>query len=570
MIMDPKEDRRRMNSEQSSVDISSTDVNSDEGANEEEGSGSSISGRRDRRAPSINLSLYSNTTIRYSPNSSPEVNAVIHIANRTFDQLATIMTLVQCVANLSGLSTVPQSPINLNVFQGYPDEESMVSASLGEENFNSVLGTIAFYDIASNGALPAKNIKYALRFNELKTPVTNRVQSRYPTVGPGTFAGYFYYYSGFVHLQDIIDRAFIEFKSNATFSSETFIQQFPVPAYNVDSFATSIGSIMPIIMILAWIYSISILVKSIVYEKEQRLKEYMKMMGLSNSMHWLAWFITSFSMFSLSALLITFILKVGNVFKHSDAFIVFLLLELFAFASVMMSFAVSTFFSKARLAAACAGIFYFVSYLPYVWINLPGTWQLMTAPGLFAACLSSTTSFSITLRYIATYENAGEGVQWGNFFKGNGPCDVFSFGQAFCMMILDAFMYALVAWYTENVAPGEFGIPKPWFFPFLRSYWSDKQIYTSIEEPDKEDVNEHSTKKIGFEEELAGPKGIRICNLSKIYLEETCAGNCLTSDNRLAVSNLSLALTEGYITALLGVIYKLIFIYNVTTAYSQI
>jgi len=44
--------------------------------------------------------------------------------------------------------------------------------------------------------------------------------------------------------------------------------------------------------------------KDIVYEKEKRLKEFMRVMGLSNGIHWLAWFITSFIiMFFITVLL---------------------------------------------------------------------------------------------------------------------------------------------------------------------------------------------------------------------------------------------------------------------------
>ena len=70
---------------------------------------------------------------------------------------------------------------------------------------------------------------------------------------------------------------------------------------------------MPMFMTLAWIYTVSMVVKGIVYEKEQRLKEVMKVMGLSNGIHWLAWFITSSIMMMLSTLMLVIILKVGGV-----------------------------------------------------------------------------------------------------------------------------------------------------------------------------------------------------------------------------------------------------------------
>lgn len=67
---------------------------------------------------------------------------------------------------------------------------------------------------------------------------------------------------------------------------------------------------MPLFMTLAWIYSVAVIIKGIVYEKEARLKETMKIMGLNNSILWLSWFISSFIPILMSAGLLTFILKV--------------------------------------------------------------------------------------------------------------------------------------------------------------------------------------------------------------------------------------------------------------------
>ena len=67
---------------------------------------------------------------------------------------------------------------------------------------------------------------------------------------------------------------------------------------------------MPLMVIVAFIYSVAILSQSIVYEKEMRLKEIMKMMGLSNAVHWTAWFITSTVTMVLVVVLQTIILQV--------------------------------------------------------------------------------------------------------------------------------------------------------------------------------------------------------------------------------------------------------------------
>lgn len=66
----------------------------------------------------------------------------------------------------------------------------------------------------------------------------------------------------------------------------------------------------PIFMVLAWIYSVSMTVKSIVLEKEMRLKEAMKNRGMTNGVIWCTWFLDSFSMMAVSTLLLTALIMV--------------------------------------------------------------------------------------------------------------------------------------------------------------------------------------------------------------------------------------------------------------------
>jgi hypothetical protein len=61
------------------------------------------------------------------------------------------------------------------------------------------------------------------------------------------------------------------------------------------------------------------------------------MMGLSNAMHWLAWFITIFSQMSITMLILTLMLKYGHVLMYSNPAIIFLALEIFALATIAFS-----------------------------------------------------------------------------------------------------------------------------------------------------------------------------------------------------------------------------------------
>ena len=66
------------------------------------------------------------------------------------------------------------------------------------------------------------------------------------------------------------------------------------------------------------------------YEKERRLKESLKMMGVSNLTQWASWFMQYFLFLMISMIIITILLKAGGVLQNSDGTVIFVYLMLFA------------------------------------------------------------------------------------------------------------------------------------------------------------------------------------------------------------------------------------------------
>ena len=72
--------------------------------------------------------------------------------------------------------------------------------------------------------------------------------------------------------------------------------------------------------------------------------------------------------------------------------------------------------------------------------------------------------------------SAGTGIQWSNLFDSVTVDDDFSMAQVLSMLLLDAALYGLVAWYMEAVFPGEYGVPLPTYFFVLVGFllsWRD-------------------------------------------------------------------------------------------------
>ena len=97
------------------------------------------------------------------------------------------------------------------------------------------------------------------------------------------------------------------------------------------------------------------------------------------------------------------------------------------------------------------------------------------------ACLVSTMCMGFGSRQILVWESRNVGVKWSNI--GDGPTveDDFSVGIAIGMMMLDTVIYLIIAWYTEAVFPGEYGIPQPWYFPVMTSYWIGKPSTNAVD-----------------------------------------------------------------------------------------
>ncbi|CAF5125302.1 unnamed protein product, partial [Rotaria sp. Silwood1] len=107
-------------------------------------------------------------------------------------------------------------------------------------------------------------------------------------------------------ITEIIDRAIIDTQvGRPVIEPGLFFQEMSYPCYIYDNFLQMIEHALPLCLTISWIYAFAILTQCIVYEKEVHLKEVMKIMGLSNSVYWMAWFITIFSQTTIVIIAIT-------------------------------------------------------------------------------------------------------------------------------------------------------------------------------------------------------------------------------------------------------------------------
>uniref|UniRef100_A0A3B4YY19 P-type phospholipid transporter n=1 Tax=Seriola lalandi dorsalis TaxID=1841481 RepID=A0A3B4YY19_SERLL len=428
---------------------------------------------------------------------------------------------------------------SLNKLEGLETEGQLIDRALELlEDRQFWAGVVFLLPNSSSPELPP-HVTYKIRMDIDEVTRTNKIKDRFWDPGPAAdpFNDMHYIWGGFVYIQDLVERAVSRVLTGVEQTTGIYIQQMPYPCYVDDVFLRVLNRSLPLFMTLAWIYSVAMIVKGMVYEKEARLKETMRIMGLGTGTLWLSWFISSVVPFLVSAALLIALLKWGDILPYSDPGVVFFFLMAFATATIMQCFLISTFFSKANLAAACGGLIYFSLYLPYV---LCVAWRdhLNTTHRVFASFLSPV-AFGFGCEYFSQYEEQGVGIQWYNLRSSPVEGDSYSFTISIIMLYVDAFIYATAAWYIEAVFPGEFGIPRPWYFIFQINYWGGVPLEAGMpipaapSEQDEDHIEPEPSNLI---------MGVSIRNLVKIYKK----------GGKLAVNHLNLKFYEGQITSFLG------------------
>ncbi|XP_071433900.1 phospholipid-transporting ATPase ABCA7 isoform X2 [Pithys albifrons albifrons] len=441
------------------------------------------------------------------------------------------------------LSTLSQfmKCICLDKIEAVATEEQLVGRALELLEEQQFWAAVVFQPpINATAPVLPPHVRYKIRMDIDDVTRTNKIKDRFWDPGPAAdpFNDLRYVWGGFVYVQDLVEQAVVRVQTGAAPRTGVYVQQMPYPCYVDDVFLRVLNRSLPLFMTLAWIYSVAMIIKGVVHEKETRLKETMKTMGLSSGILWLSWFLSSFIPFLLSSALLVLILKLGNILPYSDPAIIFLFLGTFSVATISQCFLISIFFPRANLASACGGIIYFSLYLPYV---LCVAWRdYITFPFRVLVSLLSPVAFGFGCDYFSLYEEQGVGIQWHNLGASPVPGDPYNFAAAMGLLLLDAGLYGLATWYLEGVFPGQYGIPKPWNFPFLKSYWfgelssAGHTLYPT---------NPLTAPQVLVEDPPAQLQpGVSIRNLVKVY----------GSNGRAAVNGLSLDFYEGQITSFLG------------------
>jgi len=164
---------------------------------------------------------------------------------------------------------------------------------------------------------------------------------------------------GFLYIQGLVANAVLRYESSTT---TAYISNLILPMraeeYEKDELNSNIGGPWNFLIIFVFIPPVYWLIHNIVNEKEQKLRELMKMMGLTDFPYWLSWFCYYFVVILVLSGLITLLLI--PIFTNSNKIFIFLYFFLYGLSLFSYSVFVSSFFSNGKVASIAGSLLIFV------------------------------------------------------------------------------------------------------------------------------------------------------------------------------------------------------------------
>ncbi|KAG7399525.1 hypothetical protein PHYBOEH_008650 [Phytophthora boehmeriae] len=321
---------------------------------------------------------------------------------------------------------------------------------------------------------------------------------------------------------------------------------FPIESFLSAPFYDQVSSVFALIFVLAYLYAISRVLVVLIQEKETRSREYMKILGMSDSAIILSWYITYFIIFTVSAILQAIASRAG-LFPNSDPVLIFIFFLLFSFSVLAFGFFMSTLFSRSRTGSFAGMVVFFFMY--FVSSGFSASSSIDSKTG---ACILPPVALAFGVQALATAESTGVGM---SFESASTVVDNFKFGSSVGMLFFDIILYTLAGLYLERVIPREYGTVEKWYFPVQPSFWirtaRAKKLTSKVNDVANNDVHSVDVENSNIEpvtddlrqQEQTG-EALLVQNIKKEF--------AVPGGTKLAVRGVSLAMYKDQITCLLG------------------
>uniref|UniRef100_A0A0G4HPX1 ABC transporter domain-containing protein n=1 Tax=Chromera velia CCMP2878 TaxID=1169474 RepID=A0A0G4HPX1_9ALVE len=230
----------------------------------------------------------------------------------------------------------------------------------------------------------------------------------------------------------------------------------PTPEYIKDEFLDGAAQFLGLLFTLVFMWPVSRLVKAIMEEKEYRVKESMKMFGVTDWVLYSSWYLTYGVLYVGVAVVVALLCL--EIFPMTNFVFTLVLFGFFSLGVVSFCLLVQCFFSSAKIAAAVSSLIFLILYFPY--FSTSGSTASAGAKTLSCLCLPACLAEGLEI--VAAWEKNGLGVQESTAGR---TVYSFAFTDVIGMIFFDIVLYLVVALYFDKVVKSTWGVSWPWYFP---------------------------------------------------------------------------------------------------------
>ena len=319
--------------------------------------------------------------------------------------------------------------------------------------------------------------------------------------------------------------------------------------YRVDSFGNLLGYMITIILVIAYMSPLSLYIYRMVDEKEKKIKEGMKIMGLGEGEYFLSYFIQYVIIQIITAFVVSLLFLV--VLSRTPLYFIYVTVFLWSLNVFALIYFFQSFIDKTRIALVLSLVIYFIMYCA----SLACMFEKSSRALKVVLSLLPPVNLNLGILLMSKFE-----YHFRNFYDRDFMIyhTNYSLGLTYLMFVCDFFLYLFIGYYLHNVLPHDFGIRRPLNFLFTKEYWcntndvidNNQKINLSEKEKEKgnniDDYNLYNNSPNFESEEIYKDKTrpndvLKIRNIVKTF-----------EDGKTAVNYVNLNFYKDEIFALLG------------------
>ena len=188
-------------------------------------------------------------------------------------------------------------------------------------------------------------------------------------------------------------------QSNMTGVPMLYVRQLPEPKKTEMNLIveTLLATFVPILLSLIYANFLTPMLTVVVDEKERKIKESLKMVGLKDSVFWMSWFIVYAVIILFPSIVGTLVINLAVFTNNKQFIIVFVLIYLYCLSIIMFAFVLTTIFNKVKTATLVGAV---VTNVVAILFIVPERVLHPSSPANWIFGLLSPTAFAMGVKSV--------------------------------------------------------------------------------------------------------------------------------------------------------------------------